>query len=101
MKEKALTWHVFAVHYFGLDVRREVVAAQLADVLSARFAGVDAGAASRPHALSLGRSRRFCRSRSSLFRVSRYGSSLLGRRFGLRSSILGRAVAAVPRFESR
>ena len=60
MKEKTLTWHVFPVHYFRLDVRREAVATQLADVLPARFAGVDAGAASRPHPLSLGRSRRFC-----------------------------------------
>ena len=100
LKEIALTWHVFPVHDLRLDVRREVVAAQLADVLPARFAGVDAGAASRPHALSLGRSRRFCRSRSCLFGVSGDLPRSLGRRFGFLCSILSRAVAAVPRFES-
>ena len=101
LKEIALTWHVLAVHDLRLYIGGKFITSKLADVLPRRLAGVDAGAASRPHAFSLGGSRRPRGGGSCLFGVSRYGSSLLGRRFGFLCSILGRAVAAVPRFESR
>ena len=83
-----------------VDVRGELVAAQLADVLARRFSRVDARASSRPHAFPFRRSRRSRGRGSRRLRVSRNLPRLLGRVFGLLSRICSRAVAAVSRFQS-